>query len=85
MLEMLYIAWDNIKAIEDRAHFYVDNNVHTRVLNLGKKVFLDVPPNSKTLCMGKWSKLAPSDYGPFIVLDCKGSLVMFILFNMLVT
>ena len=47
--DLLHITWDNIKTIQDRAHFYVDHNREPRVFNVGQKVFLCVPHKSKTL------------------------------------
>ena len=59
---MSHIAQDNTKSAQDRAHFYANHNKY-------------VPPNSKTLLMGNYVKLASHSCGPFIILTRIGSLV----------
>ena len=73
MQDMLPMARHDIKTAQDRACFYVNHNRQPHVFNPREKVFLRLPHNSKTLCMGKCVKLAPRFCGPFTVLKRIGS------------
>ena len=58
MQYMLHIARDNIKTTQDRPRFNAYHNRQPHVFNIGQKVFLCVPHNSKILSTSKCAKLA---------------------------
>ena len=73
MNQMLHIAKENVKTVEDHARFYVDHHRRPRTFVVGQKVFLRVPSDSKSLSTGKCAKLAPRYCGPFEILKRVGS------------